>query len=162
MLTIQFKALPLFLLSAIEIVVPFVRSIILTHFLVPYEFGFASALAATYSTFEQITDIAVSRFVSSAPGSAYVETVDAAHAMALLRGFCVAALLFLASPTVSCTLATCGDWPSFAWLAAVTVIGSFVHFEISVVQRDYRYWPQLVALATSYGCGSHCSRRNRV
>ena len=134
--------------------VPFMRTLIFTHLLVPYEFGFASALAATFATFEQITDIAISNFVFSSPRSVYAEAVAGAHAISIVRGFCVGAFMLLASKPVACTLATCGDWPSFAWLAPVTFIRSFEHFEIRVkANRDYRYWPPLVASIASHGCG---------
>jgi O-antigen/teichoic acid export membrane protein len=153
-LAITLKALPLFMASFFGTAVPFVRTLILTHLLAPYEFGFVSALAATYATFAQITDIAIYSFVSSSPRSVYAEANAAAHAVSIMRGFCVGSLLLLASWPVACTFGTCGSWASFVWLAPVMIIGSFEHFEIRVADlRDYRYWPTLIASAVSQGCG---------
>lgn len=148
------RTLPLFVDSTSNIVMPFLRTFILTHLLAPYEFGFASALAATYATFELITDIAITNFVYTSPRSVYAEAVAGAHALSIMRGFCVAFLILLASKPVACTLATCGDWPSFAWLAPATLIQSFAHLEIRVnASRDYQYWPPAAASIASHVCG---------
>jgi O-antigen/teichoic acid export membrane protein len=148
------RTLPLFVDSAFSTVIPFIRTLILTHLLAPYEFGFASALAATFATFELITDIAITNFVFSSPRSVYSQAIAGAHAVSIMRGFCVACFVLLASKPVACTLATCGDWPSFAWLAFPTFILSFSHLEIRVkATRDYQYWPPAVALIASHGCG---------
>ena len=77
---------PLFFLSVMDIATPFVRMFVLTHFLGLRELGFASALAATYGMFEQITDIAMYRFVFSVPHANYEEALAAAHALSVLRG----------------------------------------------------------------------------
>jgi O-antigen/teichoic acid export membrane protein len=153
-LAITLKALPLFMTTFFETAVPFVRTLILTHLLVPYEFGFASALAATSATFSQITDIAIYSFVSSSPRSVYAEVIAGAHAVSIMRGFCVGGLLLLASRPVACMFGTCDDWRSFVWLAPLMIIGSFEHFEIRVAGlRDYRYWPALIASVVSQSCG---------
>src|SRR6185312_11217197 len=115
------RTLPLFIDSASNIVIPFLRTFVLTHLLAPYEFGFVSALAATYATFELITDIAITNFVFSSPRSVYAEAVSGAHAISIVRGFCVACVILLVSKPVACTLASCSDWSSFAWLAPVTL-----------------------------------------
>src|ERR1044072_3609778 len=79
------RTLPLFIDSASNIVIPFMRTFVLTHLLGPYEFGFAAALAATYATFELITDIAITNFVFSSPRSVYAEAVAGAHAVSIDR-----------------------------------------------------------------------------
>jgi O-antigen/teichoic acid export membrane protein len=147
------KALPLFGFSFVEMAVAFVRTFILTHLLGPYEFGFAIAISATYATIEQIADLAIYRFVSSSPRSVYDRAVAGAHALTVVRGFFLACFVLLISYPVACTLAKCGDWVSFAWLAPAVMIKSFEHLEIRVRERDYRYWPQLVASFASHGAG---------
>ena len=148
------RTLPLFIDSATSMIIPFMRTVILSHLLAPYEFGFVSALAATYATFELITDIAITNFVFSSPRSVYAEAVSGAHAISIVRGFCVACVILLVSKPVACTLASCSDWPSFAWLAPVTLIQSFVHLEIRVnATRDYKYWPVAAASIASHGSG---------
>jgi len=147
------KALPLFGFSFSEISVAFVRMFILTHILGPFEFGFAAAISAAYATIEQITDIAIFRFVSSSPRSVQVEAIAGAHALTILRGFFLATCILVFSYPIACALAGCGNWPSFAWLAPVTIIKSFEDLEIRVGERDYRYWPQLIASLVSHGAG---------
>src|SRR5690349_8074937 len=104
------KTMPLFIDSASNTIIPFAKTFILSHLLAPYEFGFTSALAATLATFELITDIAITNFVSSSPRSVYAEAIAGAHAMSIVRGSFVALFVLLASKPVACTLATCGDW----------------------------------------------------
>jgi O-antigen/teichoic acid export membrane protein len=153
-LTIQLKAVPLFLTNAFEIAVPFIRTLIFTHLLTPYEFGFTSALAATFATYSQITDIGISSFVFSSPRAVYAEVIAGAHAVAIVRGFSVTLLILLFSKPVSCTFGACGDWASFASLAPIMLVNSFEHFEIRVATfRDYRYWPPLLASFVSHGSG---------
>jgi O-antigen/teichoic acid export membrane protein len=147
------KALPLFGLSFVDIGVAFVRMFILTHILGSYEFGFAAAISATYATVEQIADMAIYRFVSSSPRFLHSEAIAAAHALTILRGLFLAGCILVFSYPISCTLAGCGNWPSFAWLAPVTLIKSFEHLDIRVGERDYRYWPQLLASLASHGLG---------
>ena len=126
----------------------------MTHLLLPYEFGFASALAATNGTFAQITDIAISTFVFSSPRDVYDEAIAGAHAVAIMRGLCVGGLLLLACYPVACAFGACNGWESFALLAPVPIISSFEHLEIRVAAfRDYRYFPALLASIGSNGCG---------
>lgn len=147
------KALPLFGFSFVETAVAFVRTLILTHVLGPYEFGFAVAISAAYATIEQIADLAIYRFVLSSPRSEYDQAVAGAHALTVFRGIFLASCLLIISYPMACTLANCGDWPSFAWLAPAVMIKSFEHLEIRVRERDYRYGPQLTASLTSHGAG---------
>ncbi len=147
------KAFPLFGFSFVEIVVAFVRMFILTHILGSYEFGFAAAISATYAAVEQIADMAIFRFVSSSPRSVHSEAIAAAHALTILRGIFLAGCVLIFSYPISCALAGCGNWPSFAWLAPVTIIKSFEHLDIRVGERDYRYGPQLLASLVSHGVG---------
>jgi O-antigen/teichoic acid export membrane protein len=147
------KALPLFGFSFTEITVAFVRMFILTHILGSYEFGFAAAISATYAAVEQIADLAIYRFVSSSPRSVHSDAIAAAHALTILRGLFLAACVVIFSYPISCALAGCDNWPSFAWLAPVTIIKSFEDLDIRVGERDYRYGPQLLASLVSHGAG---------
>ena len=44
------------------------------------------------ATFELITDIGISNFVFSSPRSVYAEAIAGAHAISIVRGFCVGEL----------------------------------------------------------------------
>lgn len=152
-LSVWLRALPLFGFSFVEMAVSFVRAIILTHFLGPHEFGFAIAISAAYATIEQITDLAIFRFVAANPRSVYAEAIAGAHALNIFRGAILACFVLIISYPAACMLADCGDWPSFAWLAPVVMLKSFEHFEIRIRERDYRYWPQLIASVASHSAG---------
>lgn len=147
------KAGPLFALSFLDIGVAFARMFALAHILGPFEFGFAAAISVTAATIGQITDIALYRFVSSSARSVFVQTIAAAHAVSVLRAIILAVLIVLFSYPIACTLVSCGNWPSFAWFAPIVLIASFENMEIRTRERDYRYWPQLIAAVTSYSAG---------
>ena len=57
------RSTPLLYVGILDFGTPFIRMLILTRLLTLNELGLASALAATYATFEQVTDIAIYRFV---------------------------------------------------------------------------------------------------
>src|SRR5438876_941582 len=124
-LAIWLKALTLFGFSFVELAVSFVRMIILTHILGPYEFGFAAAISATYATFEQFTDLSIYRYVFSKSRAEYAEAMAGAHALTILRGSFIAGCALVVAYPVACALPGCGGWPSFAWLAPISLIRSF-------------------------------------
>lgn len=147
------KGAPLAALSLTEMLVAFVRMMILARILGPFELGFASTLAATYAAIEQMTDTAIFRFVLASPRERYKDALAAAHAIALIRGALVCAILIAVSYPLACGMVSCEAWPSFAWLVPVAFIKSFEHFEVRVGEREYRYAPQLIASLASHGCG---------
>ena len=55
------RTLPLVLVSAMDIGVPFIRMLALSHVLGLTQLGLASLLAAAVATYEQVTEIAVYR-----------------------------------------------------------------------------------------------------
>ena len=164
------KALSLCSLSTVEFGTPLIRMLILSRFLNLHELGFASALAATYSTFEQITDIAIYRFVFSSPRADYEEALASAHALSLLRGCIVAALAFVAAPGIAYMLSLSADWTSFAWLSIIILARSFEHLAPKVAERDYRYGAQFkvsfvangVALVALVATAVHSHNHNAV
>jgi O-antigen/teichoic acid export membrane protein len=136
------RGLSLLSLSFVDFGTPFVRMIILARFLNLRELGFASALVATYATFEQITDIAMYRFVLSSPREDYEDALAAAHALSFLRGCIVGTLALLAAPMAAYLLSLSSNWTSFAWLALIFFIRSFEHLAPKVAERDYHYGAQ--------------------
>lgn len=144
---------PLFILSLLDIATPFVRMLVLTHFLDLRELGFASALSATYGMFEQITDIAMYRFVFSSPRGQYEEALGAAHALSVARGAAVGVLVVLCSPLMASIFGLREDWRIFAAVGAVVFIRSFEHLGPRVSERDYRYGAQLKSNLTGAAVG---------
>lgn len=147
------RMLPLVGVSALEMAISFLRMFLLTRLLGGYEFGFASALSASYAVIEQLTDLAIYRFVLSTKPELYGQALSVAHALAILRGLVVAAVLAVLSKPMACTLTGCADWLSFCSLALIPLIRGFEHLEIRVGERSYRYWPILITSATSHAMG---------
>ncbi|KQS80567.1 hypothetical protein ASG25_03000 [Rhizobium sp. Leaf384] len=140
-------------LTAVEMMAPFVRMVIMTHLLGGFELGFAAALSAVYGTVEQVTDTGLARFVLATPRDQYRQALAVAHGISVIRGLVVGCLFFALAHPVACMMSTCDQWTSFASLAALTFIRSLENLEIRVYERDYRYGPQLLASILSHSCG---------
>jgi O-antigen/teichoic acid export membrane protein len=137
------RSLTLMSFSAVRVLYPFVRTLILARILSGFEFGFASALSASYSTFELITDIAVHRFVLATPRGEYKDALSGAHGLSVIRGTAAGILAVAAAPGLAYLMSIPAGWTSFAWLGLAIFIRSFEHFELRVAERDYRYSAQL-------------------
>lgn len=137
------RSLTLMSFSAVRVLYPFVRTLILARILSGFEFGFASALSASYSTFELITDIAVHRFVLATPRGEYQHALSGAHGLSVVRGAAAGILAAAAAPGLAYLMSVPAGWTSFAWLGLAIFIRSFEHFELRVAERDYRYSAQL-------------------
>jgi O-antigen/teichoic acid export membrane protein len=139
------RGLSLISFNVAQFFFPLARTLILARILSSFEFGFVSALSASYSTFELITDIAIHRFVFASPRSEYQEALAGAHGLSILRGAAAGMLACAAAPGLAYLMSLSADWMSFAWLGLAIFIRSFEHFEVRVAERDYQYNPQLIA-----------------
>ena len=138
-----FRGLSLLSVGLMDFGTPFIRMLILVRMLDLNELGFASALAATYGTFEQVTDIAIYRFVVSTARVDFSEALACAHALSVLRGFVVGIAALLLAPGIAYLFSLDRDWGSFAVLAAIIFGRSLEHLEPRVSERDYRYGAQI-------------------
>jgi O-antigen/teichoic acid export membrane protein len=148
-LNVILKSQSLIVIAAMEMGLPFVRMMIMSRALDLRDLGFASALAAAYSMFEVTTDIAIFRYVYSLPREEYVEALDGAHALSILRGLLVAFLAFVISPVVAAAFSLQAEWSDFAILSLIVLIRSFEHLEPRVDERDYNFRPQLICITVS-------------
>ena len=147
------RASPLALIYAFELGLPAVRMVIFSHFLDLRELGFASLLAALYGTLEQVTDVAMYKFVLSTPREDYEEAVASAHALSVARGLIVGLLALAAAPFVAQAFQLGAEWPSFAAVGLVAFIRSFEHLEPRVAERDYHYGSQAKVVGVANGFG---------
>ena len=147
------KGVSLISLNLAQVLMPFVRTVILTRILSSFEFGFASALAASYSTFELITDISIHRFVFASPRGDYQDALAGAHGLSIVRGAAAATLAVAAAPALAYILSLSANWMSFAWLGLAIFIRSFEHLEVRVAERDYQYNSQFITNLVSDGTG---------
>ena len=137
------KGYSLVLVTAADYGTPFLRMLLLSHGLSLRELGFASALTATYSAFEVMTDFAIYRFVFSQRREHYEEALASAHALSVLRGAVVGAIAVAASPLIAAGLSLSSDRLSFALLGPIIMLRSTENLAPRVAERDYRYGTQL-------------------
>ncbi|MBV9287273.1 MAG: oligosaccharide flippase family protein [Hyphomicrobiales bacterium] len=149
-------ASPLVVLSAMDITTPFLRMLVLTHFLDLRELGFAAALATTLGLFEQVTDMLMYRFVFSVPHEDFVKALAAAHAVSVVRGAAVGLLVALASPIAASIFGLGDDWAIFAALGPIVFIRSLENLGPRSAERDYQYAAQLKSnlVGATLGLGS--------
>src|SRR5260370_20626117 len=121
------KGYALFLLSLIEGGVPFVRMLAMSRLLPLRELGFASALTATYATFEAVTDFAIYRFVFSTPRKDFDHALASAHGLSFLRGLAAGLLAVAASPLIAEAFSVRAEWGSFAAICGSILIRSAGH-----------------------------------
>ena len=137
------KGYSLVLVTAADYGAPFIRMLLLSHGLSLRELGFASALTATYSAFEVMTDFAIYRFVFSQAREHYEEALASAHALSIIRGGAVGAIAIAVSPLIAASLSLSSEWLSFALLGPIVLIRSMENLAPRVAERDYRYGLQL-------------------
>ncbi len=143
------KGYTLLLVSLIETGTPFIRMLLLTHALSLTELGFVSALTATISAFEQMTDFALYRYVFSAAREEYEHALAAAHGLAVLRRITLGGLVALAAPLIARVFHLEQYTFDFMLLGPVVALRGFDHLAPRVAERDYRYGPQLRATGAS-------------
>ncbi len=144
---------PLLVLSLLETGYPILRILALTHLLPLREVGFATILAAFVGILELSTDIAVHRFIYSAPRDKSDEAIAAVHALAITRGFILSVVGFCAAPIVASALSLGADWGSFAWLAPTMILRSFNHLGPKTAERDFQYGAQIKSSFAAFGSG---------
>jgi O-antigen/teichoic acid export membrane protein len=144
---------PLLALSLMETSGPLIRMFALTHLLPLREVGLATILAAFVGVLEVSTDIAIHRFIFSAPRDMFDEAVAAAHALAVARGVVLSALAFCIAPVIAAALSLSDDWVSFAILAPTLFLRSLTHLGPRIAERDFQYGAQIKSSSAAYAGG---------
>jgi len=127
------------------------RSIVLARLLVPSEFGTAVALGVVLGAVELASDISAEKYVVLRAADGRDRARDAAHALQLVRGVLLAALLLLASGPLAALMAVPAAQPGIAALALYPLIRGFAHLDIKQYQHDYRFLPDALATCASHG-----------
>jgi len=131
-----------------ELILRFVRTVILAHLLVPAEFGVAIAITLLIFASELASDIGLDRFILNKPKED-LKALATVHALQIGRGILLSFVIVLcASPT-----ARLFDVPQFAssfMLAALPAfIRGFGHLGVKQAQRDYNYRLEAISITSS-------------
>jgi O-antigen/teichoic acid export membrane protein len=134
----------------VEFASRFGRTIILSRFLSPTEFGIASALAVLMGIAELSTDLALDRILILRSVGDDREALAAAHRLSVARGGILALVVLVAAPWVAAFLgAPDNDW-GFRAVAGVILLRSCTHLEMKQAQRDFRYAPDAMAYIAAH------------
>jgi O-antigen/teichoic acid export membrane protein len=131
--------------AALEIALPFARMMLLSHALCLSELGFASALASAYALYDQITDIAIHRYVYAEKRENFAAALAGAHGLLSLRGLLLAVAALVLAPLIAGLFGLSGGSGDFAALAGPLLIRGFEHLAPRVAERDYAFGPQFRA-----------------
>ena len=135
--------------TGVEVVLRFVRTVILSRLLVPAEFGVAVAIATVIFTCELVSDIGLERFVLAKSEDSDGRTLATAHVMQLVRGLLLAGGLALAAELVAKTFGIPEYRKSFMVVAIIMLIRSLNHLGVKQVQRDFNYRLEATAIVTA-------------
>ncbi len=147
------KSSPLLALSLMDTGGPLLRIFVITHFLPLREVGFATILTAFLMILELSTDIAIHRFIYSAPRDKFDEAVAAVHALAIARGAALGVIGLCVAPLIAAALSLSADWGSFALLAPTLVLRSLQHQGPRIAERDFQYGAQIKSSFAGYVVG---------
>jgi O-antigen/teichoic acid export membrane protein len=134
----------------VEFASRFGRTIILSRFLSPTEFGVAAALTVLMGIAELSTDLALDRFLILRSSGDDREVLAAAHRLSVARGIVLAVVVLIAAPWAAAFLgAPDNDW-SFRAVAGIILLRSCANLEMKQVQRDFRYAPDAMAYVAAH------------
>ena len=139
----------LFLISALEYCVPFLRMLLLSRFLDLRELGFGSALLASYGLFEQVTDMALYRFVMTTKREEFDDALACAHGLSLIRGAAVCVLGFITAPLIAANFSLSDYWLDFALMGVFVMIRSFENFAPRIAEREFHFAAQFKTSLTA-------------
>lgn len=131
-----------------ELVLRFVRTVILSHLLAPAEFGVAMAITLVLYASELVADIGIDRFIlmKSLDDSRALATM---HVLQIGRSAVLAVGIVLTAYPMARLFGVPQDTPSFMLAAGVIFIRGFFHLGVKQAQRDYNYRPEAISIAVS-------------
>ncbi len=134
----------------VEFASRFGRTIILSRFLSPTEFGIAAALTVLMGIAELSTDLALDRFLILRSAGDDREVLAAAHRLSVARGSILALVILIVAPWVASFLGAPDHAWSFRAVAGVVFLYSCANLEMKQVQRDFRYAPDAMAYVAAH------------
>lgn len=130
---------------AAEFASRFLRTVILSRFLVPEEFGTAVAISVVLGIAGLVTDVSLNKFAVVVENS-NSRMLPAVHVLAIGRGTLVTLTLVVSARAAATLFGVPQFTSSFIIAAFIPLISSFSHLEIKQVQRDYVYLPDTLAI----------------
>jgi O-antigen/teichoic acid export membrane protein len=143
------------------------RTVVLSHLLLPGEFGISVAITVLLTSSELVTDISLDKFLMSQAGDDVRRALGAVHWLMVLRGIILAVVIFAVAPWIAQFFGASNAVGAFRSVGIILAIRAFAHFEIKQALRDFRYGrdafativAQLAAFAAIYpaarGFGDH-------
>lgn len=123
----------------------FLRTVILSRMLAPNDFGLAIAITVVLSFAELVSDFGLDRFLISRARDDDREALAAAHALQLVRGLVIAALIWIGARWIGRLFGSPAHAADFQWCAAILALRAFAHLDVKQVQRALRFAPEAAA-----------------
>lgn len=132
-----------------EFAARFIRTVILAHFLSPAQLGIAVVVNVLLALAYLFSDLGIDRFLISRPPGDDAAALATAHALQVIKGFVVAAVIFIAAPTFAWLFGAEGESAGIRWVSVILVMHAFAHLGVKQVERDFRYLPEVKAVLVS-------------
>jgi O-antigen/teichoic acid export membrane protein len=131
-----------------ELILRFVRTVILSHLLTSAEFGVTVAIALVIFASEQVSDLGSDRFIlnKSQDDSRALATV---HLLQIGRAVIVAFGIMLCAYQIAQLFGVPQYTSSFMLIAIIILVRGFNHLGVKQVQREYNYRPEAIANGVS-------------
>ena len=125
-----------------------VRNIILARILSPDDFGLATALVATATSLELMSDLSVEKLAVQSDNAPNDRFLNALHLLNFVRALPISTLLVVMAKPLADFLNAPDAAPAFQVMALAPILRSFIHLDTIRQQKDLRFLP--LALTTSF------------
>ena len=122
----------------------FARNAVLGHALSPYDFGVAASITLLLQLVDMLSDLGHDRLIVQASDGDDDRFLATAHAIALLRGLLLAAVIYLLAPWAARFFGTPDATNAFALAALVPLIKGAAHLDCRRAQRRLDNRPQML------------------
>jgi O-antigen/teichoic acid export membrane protein len=120
----------------------FLRTVLISRFLTPADYGVVVAIVTIYLFFEMAADVGLDRFVAITSGPQRAQAVAAARQIFFARALLLAIIIVVLAPQLA-DLFSAGDrLESVRWLAGLPLIWVCANLRVKQVQQEYRNGPE--------------------
>ena len=135
-----------------ELILRFLRTMVLSRLLLPAEFGVAVAITLLIFASELVSDIGIQRFILNKL-TEDDRALATAHALQIRRAFVMAIGIVLCASPMASLFGVPQFKSSFMLVAIITLIRGFNHLGTKQAQRDYNYRLEAISISASEAVG---------
>lgn len=132
----------------------FGRNIVVARLLPPEQFGIALTLVTVISALDAVSELGVELFLIRSPKASETSLQSTLHTILIARGFVAAAAIVLLAAPIANLFGVPEVAQAYRWLALVPAIRGFMHLDVRRFEKEFRYWPGIIANFMAIGAGT--------